>query len=56
VKLFNACGRFNVTKATAPRFSKVTVNVSEELVVEVMVQACQCAKKQNVPLTDRSVG
>jgi hypothetical protein len=36
VKLVKACGRFNVTKATAPRFSKVT----DKVLSWVMVKAC----------------
>jgi hypothetical protein len=38
VKLFSAWGRFNVTKATAPRFSKVTDKVCSEVMVMVEVK------------------
>jgi hypothetical protein len=38
VKLFSAWGRFNVTKATAPRFSKVTDKVCSEVMVMVVVK------------------
>jgi hypothetical protein len=38
VKLFSAWGRFNVTKATAPRFSKVTDKVCSEVMVMVGIK------------------